>query len=100
LDIKGVGRIKYGEKTLPEKVPYDMLHKQTLPIEDNSAEIILSQYSLEHVTNDVADFFLKECGFRDVYVAGPNQSSERIFRNSFFFEKKPNHVALTVEAIK
>ena len=87
LDIKGVGRIKYGEKILPGKVPYDMLHKQTLPIEDNSAEIILSQYSLEHVTNDAADFFLKKCGFRDAYIAGTNQSSARIFQNSFFQKK-------------
>jgi SAM-dependent methyltransferase len=233
LDLKGVARMKYDEKTLPEVVPYDMLDKQTLPIEDNSAEIILSQYSLEHVTNNAAGFFLKECyralkekgivrivvpnieldvrayknndrsyffwehwfsdqpelyglnkpmnqasleqvfishfaanastihiadnpdkigdeelrtilktlnnedaldyctsrckidiqkefrynhinwwnadklinalkvaGFKDVYISGPNQSSARIFRNNYYFEKKPNHVALTVEAIK
>ncbi len=233
LDIEGISRMKFGDSNIPEVMPYDMLHKQRLPIEDNSAEIILSQYSLEHVTNEAADFFFKEsfrvlknkgiirivvpnieldlrayknndrayffwadwysvdpikhglntpmnqasleqvlishfaasastlhiadnpkkindeefqdvlqssaiedaldyctsrcrielqkdfrynhinwwnsnklikalmdAGFKDVYIAGPNQSSARIFRNNYYFEKKPNHVALTVEAVK
>jgi SAM-dependent methyltransferase len=233
LDLEGISRMKYGEKHLPKVVPYDMLHKERLPIEDNSAEIILSQYSVEHVNNAAADFFfkesfralkengiirvvapnvdldfhayqnndrsyffwehwfsdkptryglntpmnqasleqvfishfaasastihiadnpdkiddkefrsvihsssyeealdyctsrckmdiqkeyrynhinwwnatklttaLKDAGFKDAYIAGPNQSLARIFRNNYYFEKKPNHVALTIEAVK
>ncbi len=60
LDYKDVLRIKGTGKILPGVIPYDMLRKQTLPIDDNTAEIILSQYSIEHVTNDAAEFFFKE----------------------------------------
>lgn len=233
MDLEGISRIKYEEKNLPQVVPYDMLQKQSLPIGDNAAEVILSQYSLEHVPDDAAHCFLKEShralkdkgilrivvpnvdldirayknndrsfffwehwfsdnpqkyglntpmnqasleqvclshfaasastihiadnpdkiddsefreilqsskyedaleyctsrckidiqkeyrynhinwwnekklikalksvGFKDVYVSGPCQSSARIFRNNYHFKKKPNDVALTVEAIK
>lgn len=233
LDYKDVLRIKGTGKILPGVIPYDMLRKQTLPIDDNTAEIILSQYSIEHVTNDAAEFFFKESyralkpkgvfrvvvpnieldmrayknndrsyffwedwsidqpeiyglnkplkhasieqlfishfaasastvhiannpdkigddefketldssgeekaldycisrckieiqkeyrynhinwwnankliealnksGFNEVYISGPCQSSAQILRNSYIFEKKPNHVALTIEAIK
>ncbi len=41
-------------------IEYNILEKQTLPIEDNSAEIIQFQYSIEHIPDDIAAFFLKE----------------------------------------
>ena len=45
----------------PERdVPYDMLDAEPLPIVDDSAEIVLSQYSIEHIPDDAAAFFFKE----------------------------------------
>lgn len=60
LDIDGSIFSETGKKYEVEIVAYDMLQKDLLPIKDNSAEIILSKYSIEHVTNDAADFFFKE----------------------------------------
>lgn len=233
LDLEGVAQMNDYSIAVPQVVPYDMLFKQNLPIDNNSAEIILSQYSIEHVPDEAAEFFfqesfrvlksngllrvvapnidldmrayknndrsyffwdewysdnpslygltmpmnqasleqvfishfaahaseihiadnpdkigdeefrsiiktltneevynyctsrckvqiqenhrynhinwwsydklinaLKKTGFKDVYIAGPLQSSAHIFRKDTHFEKKPNFVALTVEAIK
>ena len=61
LNLEGFTYIKNRKKNLPKVVEYDMLQKERLPIKDNSAEIIFSQYSVEHVTNDAADFFFREC---------------------------------------
>ena len=41
-------------------IPHDLLASQPLPIGDNEAEIILSQYSVEHVPDTAAQFFFKE----------------------------------------
>jgi predicted SAM-dependent methyltransferase len=60
LDLNGASNISEEKKHAINLTSYDMLQKQILPIESNSAEIILSQYSIEHVTNEAADFFFKE----------------------------------------
>lgn len=45
----------------PQKdIDYDMLLKHVLPIDDNSAEIIQSRFSIEHVHDEAAFYFLKE----------------------------------------
>ena len=41
-------------------IPHDLLSMESLPIENNTAEIIQSQYSIEHISDEAALFFLKE----------------------------------------
>lgn len=45
----------------PEKdILHDLLDKTPLPIETESAEIIQSQYTIEHIDNAAAEYFFKE----------------------------------------
>lgn len=45
----------------PEKdISYDLLDLKPLPIESNSAELVFSQYTIEHITNEAAENFFKE----------------------------------------
>nr|WP_319397946.1 hypothetical protein [uncultured Carboxylicivirga sp.] len=45
-------------------IKHDLLNKTPLPIDSNTAEIIQSQYTIEHMDNDTATYFMK-----DVYRA-------------------------------
>jgi len=45
----------------PEKdILHDLLDKTPLPLESDSAEIIQSQYTIEHLDNEAADYLFKE----------------------------------------
>lgn len=54
-------------------IPYDLLDMGPLPIADESAEIILSQYAIEHVPENAACFF-----FRDSHRALKQKGTLRI----------------------
>ncbi len=41
-------------------IKHDLLDMTPLPLESNSAEIIQSQYTIEHLDNEAAHYFLKE----------------------------------------
>ena len=43
-----------------EDIYYDLMDMQRLPIENDSAEIILSQYAVEHIPDRAAAFFFKD----------------------------------------
>ncbi|MFB6320143.1 methyltransferase domain-containing protein [Saccharicrinis sp. FJH54] len=60
LDIKRPVA-KHLQQFDPQKdFEYDMLKNEKLPIESDSAEIILSQYSIEHVSDASAEIFFRE----------------------------------------
>ena len=51
------GWLKYN----PEKdILHDLLDKIPLPMESDSAEIIQSQYTIEHIDNEATNYFFKE----------------------------------------
>lgn len=99
LDLRGVSHTRNGKKILPPVVEYDMLQKESLPIKDNSAEIILSQYSVEHVTDDAANYFFRESyrALKDkgiIRIVTPNiDLAVRAYinnDNSYFYWKNEN----------
>lgn len=44
----------------PFAIHYDLMSLQPMPVEDSSAELIYTSHTLEHVTNEAVNFFLKE----------------------------------------
>lgn len=60
LDLKRT--IEKGLRQFNSKmdIPYDLLDQTPLPIETSSAEIILSQYTIEHIPETAATYFFKE----------------------------------------
>ena len=59
----------YSEDNKNCDLEYDMLKKDSLPIEDSSAEIIYSSHVIEHVWDEHAEFFMKE-SFRALKQGG------------------------------
>ncbi len=60
LDVIRPIRNGFSEYNPDKDVVYDLLEMNPLPIEDNAAEIIQSQYAIEHITNEAAEHFFKE----------------------------------------
>lgn len=58
-----------GPQKCDDIIGYDMLNKDSLPIESNSAEIILTQYAIEHVSTEGVEHFFKE-SFRALKTGG------------------------------
>jgi SAM-dependent methyltransferase len=51
----------WNDSYIPEKdIVHDMLAMNPLPIKDNAAELIQSQYSIEHIHDEAAFYFFKE----------------------------------------
>ncbi len=61
IDIEAPILLDGWKRYNPEKdIMHDLLDKTPLPIESDSAEIIQSQYTIEHLDNESANYFLKE----------------------------------------
>ncbi len=42
-------------------INYDLLSLEPVPVEDNTAQVIYSSHTVEHITDEAAAFLLKEC---------------------------------------
>ena len=79
------GWLKYN----PEKdILHDLLDKIPLPMESDSAEIIQSQYTIEHIDNEATNYFFKEA-YRSLkpggvfkVIAPNNELDYRVYLNN------------------
>jgi len=102
MDVKLSGSIVH-----KNDIVHDLLDKEAFPIESNSAELVHSQYTIEHITDDAAYIMFKEVNrilksggvFR---VVAPNNELDYIAYNnndfSFFYWAKFFHYKIPLSA--
>lgn len=70
IDVINPNRLKNWIEYRPDiDIAHDLMDCQPLPLESNSAEIIQSQYTIEHIPNEAARVFFKEV-FRSLKSKG------------------------------